>query len=91
MFLLFLIPQLTLTKLSKIPAFFNVVSKFLRALQTLLFRNLFRKNIQNLRANLKSEFEYSKILAHLPSESIFTEITRWVPLRNRVCGLRHLS
>ena len=31
--------------------------------------------------NRKSKVaEYSKILADLPSEQIFTEITRWVPL-----------
>ena len=30
--------------------------------------------------NRKLPIEYSKILADLPSEQIFTEITRWVPL-----------
>ena len=83
--MLFPVPELTFTYFSKILAFCNVVSKFLLTLQTLhhfseISKKSVQKNVQNLSVPRKSEFEYSKILSHVPSKQVFIEITRRVPL-----------
>ena len=40
---------------------------------------MFRKMSKALSMARKSDFEYPKVVANLPSEQIFTEINRWVP------------
>ena len=78
--MLFPISWLALTLISKILAFFNAVSKWLRTIFSESLGNLFRTmskivvDFESLSSNIR------KVLVNLPSQQIFTEIICWVPL-----------
>ena len=68
---------------AKILALFSAVAKCLGNLSenAKYLGNLFQKNdleIEDRKSRKSKVAKYSKILADLPSEQIFTEITRWV-------------
>ena len=69
---------------AKILALFSAVSKLNNEISWKIcqkMRNTWEICSRKWFRNRKSKVaEYSKILADLPSEQIFTEITRWVPL-----------
>ena len=74
---------------AKILALFSAVAKCLGNLSenAKYLGNLFQKNgleIEDRKSRKSKVAKYSKILADLPSEQIFTEITRLVPLLKRV-------